>query len=367
MKFPNPRWTFNSAWRRAIVVTLPALILLVDYLFFPVLLETYRPAKTAADITNLLVHKIQRLGNYKGHQVSLSIDDLSQPEFLNHLKEQRNGLVISVFNDKTAPFAKGALLRAVMLKLKELSPHDYRKLVDRLQKADGITPGEVISFPLSLTGNKYAEFPLNFLFIVVFEYGNVEEDKLTKGIQSVFAAARQESMSNLILPCLGISSESGNSTKFDEFFRSVFAALSASDGPVNVYISLYAQWPTFVLEEGVAGLNRAWETISKDSPETTSLYRRDLRLTLLFMIVCVFVSSFFARLTIVNFLLITLGFAASGTAANKALHFFAQGYPSTFRSVLQILILMILALGFPFIVNLSLQNVFTNEGDGKDG
>jgi len=366
MKFPNPRWAFNSAWRRAIFVTLPALILLVDFVFFPILLETYRPAETA-DITDLLAHKVQRLGNYKGHQVSLSIDDLSQPQFLNYLKEKRNGLVVSVFNDKTAPFAKGALLRAVMQKLKELSPHDYRKLVDRLQKTDGITPGEVISFPLNLPGDKYAEFPLDFLFILVFEYGHVKEDQLTTGIKSVFAAARQESMSNLILPCLGINSESRDSTKFDGFFKSVFAALSASDGPLNVYLSLYAQWPTFVLEEAVAGLNGSWGTIPTESSQTTSLYRHDLRLTLLFLIVCVFVSSFFARLTIINFLLITLGFAASGIAANKAIDFFAQGYPSTFRSVLQILVLLILALGFPFIVNLSLQKVFTNEGDGEHG
>jgi ABC-type sugar transport system permease subunit len=363
MKFPNLQWTFNSAWRRAIFVTLPALILLVDFVFFPVLLETYSPAKTA-DITDLLFHKVQRLGNYKGHQVSLSLDDLSEPQFLNHLKEKRNGLVVSVFKDDSAPFARGALLRAVMQKLKELSPPDHRKLVDRLQKRDGITPGEVISFPLNLSGDKYAEFPLNFLFILAFEHGNVEEDQLTKGIKSVFAAARQEGMSNLILPCLGISSGSRN---FEEFFRSVFAALTAADGPVNVYLSLYAQWPTFVLEEAVAGLNGAWETITKESSETTKLYRRDLRLTLLFLIVCVFVSSFFARLTIINFLLISLGFAASGTAANKALDFFAQGYPSAFRSVLQILILMILALGFPFIVNLSLQKIFTNEGDGGHG
>ena len=367
MKFPSPQWTFNSARRRAIFVSLPALILLIDYLVFPVIFETYQ-GKTP-NITELLTYQVQRLGTYKGHQVSLSMDDLSQPQFLNYIKEERNGLVISVFtdSDKTSPSASGALLRAVLQRLKELSPNDHRNLVDRLKKSDGLTPGAVISFPLNVPGDKYVDFPLNFLFILVFEYGTVEKDQLTQGIKSVLDAARQESMSNLILPCVGINSESRDSEKFNDFFSSFFAAVTATDRPLNVYLSLYAQWPTFVLEEAVAGLNGSWGTIPKESSKTTSLYRRDLRLTLLFLIVCLFVSSFFTRLTIVNFLLITLGFAASGTAVNKALDFFAQGYSATFRSVLQVLILLILAISFPFIVNLSLEKVFTNKEDGEHG
>lgn len=364
MKFPNPQRTFNSARRRAIFVTIPALILLVDYLFFPVVFETYRPVETA-NITHLLTHQVEWLGTYKGHQVSLSIDDLSQPQFLSYLKQKRNGLVVSVFRNEKEPFEVGALMRAVLQKLKEVSPNDYRKLVDRLQKADGIKRGDVIPFPLDLPGDKYSEFPLNFLFIVVFEYGNVKEDQLTQGIKSVLDAARQQSMSNLVLPCVGVNSDNRDSSKFNDFFSAVFAAFTATDRPLNIYLSLYSEWPTFVLEEAVAGLNGSWQTLPKES--VTSLYRRDLRLTLLLLIVCVFVSSFFTQLTIVNFLLITLGFAASGTAANKALDFFAQGYPATFRSVLQVLILTILALSFPFIVNLSLQKVFTNEGTGEHG
>jgi len=364
MKFPSPQWAANSALRRAIFVTIPALVLVVDYLFFPVILETYRPVE-AANITHLLTRQVEWLGTYKGHQVSLSLDDLSQPEFLSYLKEKKNALVVSVFHDEKAPFAMGALMRAVLEKLKEVSPSDHRKLIDRLQKSDGIKPGEVIPFPLDLPRDKYAQFPLSFLFILVFEHGNVDTDDLTKGIKSVLDAARQQSMSNVILPCVGVNSDSRDSAKFDEFFSSVFAAFTATDRPLNIYLSLYSEWPTFVLEEAVSGLNGSWQTLPKES--VTSLYRRDLRLTLLLLIVCVFVSSFFTRLTIANFLVITVGFAAAGTAANQALDFFAQGYPATFRSVLQILILLILALSFPFIVNLSLQKVFPNQGEGGHG
>jgi diacylglycerol kinase len=365
MKFRNPQWTFNSAKRRTIFVALPAVILLIDYLLFPILFE-YRPAKTA-DVTQLLTYQTQWLGTYKGHQVNLSIDDLAQPQFLHYLKEKSNGLVVSAFHDENEPLATGALLRAAMQKLQQLSPNDYRKLVDRLQKANGITPGEVITFPLDLPGDKYADFPLNFLFIVVFGSGNVEDDQLAQGIKSVFDAARQQSISNLILPCVGINAESKNRLNFNDFFKSVFAGLTTTDGPLNVYLSLYAQWPTYVLEDAVTGLNGSWETIPKESSGVTSLYRHDLRLTLLLLIVCIFVSSFFTRLTIINFVLITVGFAASATAVNKVLDFFAQDYPPLFRSALQILILLILALGFPFIVNLNLQKVFSNEEDGKHG
>lgn len=361
MEFPKPSPNLNSWKRRFLFVLVPVLILVIDYKFFPVVFETYSEDKTA-DITYLLTNQSQSLGRYKGHQISVSLDDIRGPEFLNHLKEKANGLVVSVFSDED-DFVSGPLLRAAMQQLQKLSSNDHRKIVDRLKRKGGLRAGEVIPFPLALPADKYKQFPVDVLLVVVFESGNVEEEELGLGIKSVLNLAQRQEVTNLVLPCLGVNWEAQPKMTFSEFFKIVFDNLSAGDRPLHLYLSLYRQWPSYLLEEAVAGLNGSWEAdIQKPASPGPSIYRRDLRLTLVFLALCIFVCSFFARLTVLNFLAIGLSFVGISLGGHGLIDLFAQGYPATFRFFLQIAILIVLAFGFPFIVTWDLKSIF-KKGD----
>ncbi len=360
MRVPKITTTFNSSKRRGVFVVVPLLILLVDYSFFPVIWDTYRYPQNA-DITYLLTHQTQPLGSVRGHHIHLSMDDILDPKFLGYLKQPRNALVISVFTDAQAP-ASGALLRAVMQKLQKISPNDYRKLVDRLKQQRSLTPGDTISFSLALPTDKYHEFPVDYLFLLVCESGNLEKQDLDKGIKRVLDLAQKEKISSLVLPGVGINWEARNlSGKFDEFFGAFFTNLSATDRPLNIYLSLYTQWPSFVLEAAIASVNSSWDAGFQKPNETSTLYRGSFRLIMLFLCLCLFVSSFFATLTLANFFVISLSFVGSAIGSNKLVDFFTEGYPPSIKSVLKIIVLTVLAFGFPFIVGLSPQKIFKKD------
>jgi hypothetical protein len=356
MEFPTPTPNLNSWKRRLLFVLIPVLILIIDYKSFPVVFETYSESKTA-DITYLLTNNNQSLGRFKGHQLSVSLDDIRGSQFLNYLKEKPNALVVSVYSDEE-DFVSGPLLRAALYQLQKLSPNDHRKIVDRLGRKGGLRTGEVIQFPLALTAEKYKEFPVDVLFVLVFPSGNLEEEDLGAGIKSVFDLAQQQKVTNLVLPCLGVNWEDQPKMSFSEFFKVVFANLSASNRPLHLYLSLYRQWPSYLLEQAIAGLNGSWEAdIQKPSPPGPSIYRRDFRLTLAFLTLCIFVCSFFARLTVVSFLAIGMTFIGISLAGNSLMDFIAQGYPAL-RIFLQIAILIVLAFGFPFIVTWDISRIF---------
>jgi hypothetical protein len=190
----------------------------------------------------------------------------------------------------------------------------------------------------------------------------VEEQELGPGIKSVLNVAQQQGVTNLVLPCLGVNWEFQPKITFSDFFKVVFDSLSATDRPLHLYLSLYRQWPSYLLEDALAGLNGSWEADLQKPAAAPSLYRSDLRLTLVFLTLCIFVCSFFARLSVVNFLAIGLSFVGISLGAHQLIDRFAQGYSTTFRFFLQIASLMVLAFGFPFIVTWDVKSIF-KQGD----
>jgi hypothetical protein len=95
------------------------------------------------------------------------------------------------------------------------------------------------------------------------------------------------------------------------------------------------------------------------------LYRGDYRWTLLFLSVCLLVSSFYAPLTFKNFLIICVSFIAVATGAVKTMDFVTQGHGVLFCEVAKIATLGFLAAGFPFLINWNPKNVFSKEDDRR--
>jgi hypothetical protein len=116
------------------------------------------------------------------------------------------------------------------------------------------------------------------------------------------------------------------------------------------------------LEEAVTALNRVWAYQSGGfSALAFVLYRMDFRLTLLFLPLCLLVSSFFVPLTAKNYLIIVFSFIGSVVGAGRLIDFVAQGHGSTFRFLVQVIVTAVLSAGFPFLVNWNPKNLFSKE------
>ena len=355
----------NSSKRRVLVVLIPLLALAADYVFFPV----FRDAEEkGADISLLLSQQTQLLGTFLGHHVYASIDDIQNPGFLSQLNQKGNALVVSAFasGDDKRPPSSGALLRSVQQKLQRVSPNDHRKLVDSLERKGGLAAGDVLPVRLSLPVAKHREFPIDVLLILFFD-SSVESEDLQKGMKTVLNLARTEKTSNLIIPCAGTSWESNHSLGFKEFFDAVFADLSAGDSPFGIYLSLYERWPSFVLEDAVASLNSSWHASFQQPNKISLIYRRDFRLTLIFLSLCLLVCSFYAPLTVKNTLIIVVSFVSIGLGSKQLLDFFVQGQSALAGFMLQLGVLAVLAFGFPVIINWSPKNIFKKETGEENG
>jgi hypothetical protein len=90
-----------------------------------------------------------------------------------------------------------------------------------------------------------------------------------------------------------------------------------------------------------------------------SLYRGDYRWSLFFLVVCLFMSSFYAPLTFKNFLIISVSFIATAMAAIKTVDSLTEGYGVTVSAIGKIVTLGFLAVAFPFLVNWNPKNVFS--------
>lgn len=146
----------------------------------------------------------------------------------------------------------------------------------------------------------------------------------------------------------------------DEFFPAFFTTLPDADSPRDIYISLYRQWPSFQLEDAVRSMNTSWEGSRRLDESQPAIYRLEFRSMLIFWSVCVLVCSFYAPLSLKNFLIVSASFLGLGIASNAAVKFFTGAYPGL-ASIINIAVLAVVAFGFPFIVNWNPKDIFSKD------
>ncbi len=342
------------------IVTAPLVVLTVDIWRSPILFETHR-VKNYASITSLLAHQSLFLGTIAGHRIHVSIDDILSPKFLGQVQGRGNALVISLFIDEKGRIF-GALTRAILEKLRRVSPNDHIRMVQRLAGGAGIRPRRLLPFDLDVPKERYREFPVDHLYALTLTKADPERDYLPEAFRRIIRLADKDAVSNLIIPCVGTNWERSGSLEFDEIFRPFFEGLEGADHPRDVYISLYAEWPSFQLEEAVTSLNSTWDAYFQ-KPGQWAFYHRDFRLFLFFLSVCLLVSSFYAPLTIKNFLIISGAFLGTTRGSGTVLAFLTQGYSLKFVFAVQILTLTALSVGFPFIVKWNPKDLFGKTGE----
>jgi hypothetical protein len=350
--------------RRRLLIVLPLLILVIDALKFPVIFESRHLVKSFS-IVSLFEQQTVPLGTFRAHRIHVAVDNIIDSNYLAYVDGRVNALLISHFIDSESQDSTlGALGKAVLEKLRQVSPYETRKLVDVLARSPTSRPGEILEVSLKVPAEDYRHFPIDHLFILVVKEDPSGEsrDIISKGIAEVLKLAEWRKISTLVIPCLGYNWEDKNSLKFDDCFRPVLESLPVASAPRNIYLSLYSDWPTSTLEEAVASINRALErTFRGNYGLIPVLYRGHFRLTLLLLAVCLLVSSFYAPLTIRNFLIIAFSYIGSAMGSGTIIDFLTQGYGMTARSVVQILVLVVFAVGLPFLVDWNPRNIFSKD------
>jgi hypothetical protein len=221
--------------------------------------RVYAPSEGFA-LTDLLARKTVPLGQLNGRRFYVSLDDIEAHRFPTSIVRGRNAFVISAFEENGASVSS-ALARAVLKQLRVASPSDYREVSGGLRAKTSLEPGRVLSFRLNIPpGNRHL-LPVDDLLAVVQETGPSGGEGFA-WVGPVFEVARQRQTSNLVVPCLGRHWQDRHSIQFEDFFPAFLSRVPRGLRPRRVYMSLYAQWPSFELEAASAALNAAWKRSS---------------------------------------------------------------------------------------------------------
>jgi len=214
--------------------------------------------RTAFMLTDLLASDSTLLGTFRSNTFHVSLNDIENQDYLQFIGDERNALVISAYVSEDS--SDGALLRAVTEKLKPISPPTYMSLAERLDGKSLPPTGVVLPFEVKISEEQRHVFPIDSLFVTTFERRASRNDDQT-WVPDVFAAAAKQKVQNLILPCLGRNWADKLTIDFEDFFGGVLRNVPAHSSPLNLYFSLYTQWPSFEVIDAVVSLNAAWAKV----------------------------------------------------------------------------------------------------------
>ena len=113
-------------------------------------------------------------------------------------------------------------------------------------------------------------------------------------------------------------------------------------------------------------LNEAWRQTVTDEQGNYILYRHDLRLIMVALLICLIVCSFSVKYTLRNFLIISVGFVALALGADKWFTPLVAGSNANTQLEAQALVLLIMAVAFPIIVTWNPKDIFDHKADNHD-
>jgi hypothetical protein len=295
----------------------------------------------------------------------VSIDAINDPDYLSFLQGTPNALVISTFVGVDNAYGSGALLSAVRRRLQEVSPSDDVALQSLfLEHLKGFYPGQLLTLPLHISAGKFPGFPLNYILMIALPVGHPDSEDIQSGLKRVFQEAERLGIFNIILPTLATNWQSQTQKKklsLGEFFGTLFESISSGEYPRQIYISLYKEWPTFQLENAAATLNEAWIRTTADATDVVPLYRAEMRLTLIFLIVCLVTCSFLVRYTVRTFLIVAVSYVTLAVGSKELLTFLSLDSGPTYGLLIRVAFLAALALGFPAIVSWNPKDIFAQK------
>jgi hypothetical protein len=360
MRLPSAGFA-NSAARMALVLGLPFFLLLLDVYLHPLLVASTESIGTA-DLTQIMTHGAVSLGRLRAHQIMVSIDAINDPDYLSFLQGTPNALVISTFVDvDKQAYGSGALQFAVRRRLKEVSPSDDVALQSLLERLRGFYAGQLLTLPLHIPVDKFLSFPLNYILIIALPVGHPETEDVESGLKRAFQQAERLGIVNIILPVLATNwkNETNNHLlSLGDLFGAMFDSINSGEYPRDIYVSLYKEWPTFQLENAAATLNEAWIKTTEDATDPVPLYRAEIRLTLIFLLLCLITCGFLVKYSVRTFLIVAVSFVTLAVGTKELFAFLSVDSGPIYGLFVRIGILAVLALGFPAIVSWNPKDIF---------
>jgi hypothetical protein len=217
---------------------------------------------------SLLLKKHIILDKFKEQTSHVSFESIYDVNYLYYLKGQSNALVISHYPDYYEGSQQSLYLTelgsAVDSRLRQISAVEYNKFLSLLKTAPRNSPGKVLHLRLNLSKEKLEVFPLNHLFLILFQhYDDVDAkvETISKGLQDILKKTKAAKVDNLIIPCLTINWKFYDFS-FEDFFSTVFQEILTRSSKPDVYLSLYSDWPSFFIEEAIFSLNAVWQGIA---------------------------------------------------------------------------------------------------------
>jgi len=224
------------------------------------LLPTSRSSK-ASDVRliEVLAGSKVLLGTRGLRNYHVSLDDIAEDWCFDFCVHTRNALVISAYSRNNGD-NDPALQRAVLSKLKSLSPEDYKEIDSVYNDDDQMQPGRIFSFELSIPKLLRTSFPIDNLIVAVYDDGSSGKVGDFKWVKAALQIAEKQKVDWLIVPCLGRDWRDKRSIDFQTFFHSFLREAPIGHKPASVCFSLYKQWPSFELEDAVRSLNSEWQS-----------------------------------------------------------------------------------------------------------
>jgi len=359
MRFSSIRFA-NSAARMALVLALPTFLLLLDVYLHPLLVASTESTGTA-DLNQIMTHGTVSLGHLRAHQIMVSIDAIDDPDYLRFLHGAPNALVISTFVDVDKQvYGSGALQFAVRRRLQQVSPRDDADLQSLLERLRGFYAGQLLTLPLHTSADKFPGLPLNYILIIALPR-HPDSDDVESGLKRAFQQAERLGIVNIILPELATNWQNETNNRLlslGDLYGAMFSSINSGEYPRYIYVSLYKQWPTFQLEGAAATLNEAWIKTIEDATDTVPLYRAEIRLTLIFLIVCLMTCGFLVSYTVRTFLIVAVSFVTLAVGAKELLAFLSLDSGPIYGLFVRFGVLAVLALGFPAIVSWNPKDIF---------
>ena len=346
-----------------IAVTLAWLVL--DCIRHPVL---WAGCSSMVDVRedSLFANPAVAIGTLLGHRITVALDDIGAANFLAGAERTPYALVTTeYFQDPLRP-EWGPKTRSILARLAQLSPKHYDELVGHLNNRANLSAGNVLSYALDAPPNDVSGFPVNRIYVIMVQYttgerGHANDGRLIKaGLKDVMRRATDERVSRLLVPALGVNWRESGWLTFEEFFPILFESVETVRRPEIIRLSLEINTPEEILPRAINAINAAWKERCAVASSRDVLFEQTTRLVLLFLVVCLTVSTLYAPLTVKNGVVIASAFIGSAAGGIKLLDELIPD-PGTpvIRLAIQTGVLGVLALCYPTLVRASAKDIFT--------
>lgn len=358
-----------TGWQRIpsrgewILLSLPLVILLIDFILSPHLIENSAGVNQIS-LVSLLEQRHLTLGTFHGHEIEVNVGRVAQQRYLDYLAARRpNALAISSFigDDDNDDVMLGEFGRSLLRKLKVIAPPVAARLEQMLSEGKAFVPGDVRDFPLDLSPEQRPQLPVDHVLIAVMERGNGghNTDFVAELLPHLLQRAAIANVETLVLPIIGYNWQDDHPITFSDFFRALLESAMKEFKPPRIVVDLYSSWPTFVLENGVAELNAAAEQFEKP-PDAPRLHRQQIRTLYLLITICLLASSFFVRITFKTALIVAVAYTGLFLGAGKMLEFLTSEWPPRLALLTTLGVDLFLAALFPVVVRWRASDLFAS-------